>query len=238
MKECPIHFRHAGWASLEREVLSQVVDQLDRTQGFFHKVALWENWDDEMDCERTTADEEEVDSCTDTACWLDTELVLTYGLTENCNLDQTLSNFDNIFGSVPTPQLMSLSLLAFMRGEKPLPPEFGPTLLGATMERLRRILLNCPGVVDEMTFSEGVRSKMLENLQLAHLLQASQFEGLRTTENQGPNSIGKKSSQKSSRKSNLIFYCNFLMWSFFVMFFNRDIRGIYMRKGGAGRHCH
>ena len=176
-----IHSRNAGWASLGREALSQVVSSLDRTQGFFHKVALWENWDEEMDCERN---EEESDSCTDSVSWLDTELVLPYGFTETCNLEQTLSNFDEIGRSVPIPELVPLSLLAFVRDERPLPPEFGPTLLGGTMERLRRILLNCPGVADEMIFSERVRSQMLENLQHAHLLQASRMEGIRTLQGQ------------------------------------------------------
>ena len=162
-----------------------MVSSLDRTQGFFHKVALWENWDEEMDCERNiAADEEEGDSCTDAISWLDTELVLPYGFTETCNLEQTLSNFDEIGRSVPIPELVPLSLLAFFRGEKPLPLEFGPTILGGAMERLRRILLNCPGVADEMIFSERVRSQMLENLQLAHLLQASRMEGIRTLEGQ------------------------------------------------------
>ena len=185
MKERQINFRHAGWASLGREVLSRVVASLDRTQGFFHKVALWENWDEEKDCERNTADEEEVvDSGTDAVCWLDTELALPYGFTEDCNLEQTLSNFDEIFLSVPMPELIPQSLLAFVRGERPLPPEFGPTILGGTMERLRRILLNCPGVADEMIFSERVRTQMLENLQHAHLLQAAKFESLRTIESQ------------------------------------------------------
>ena len=138
-----------------------------------------------MDCGRNmAADEEEGDSCTDAVSWLDTELVLPYGFTENCNLEQTLSNFDKIGRSVPIPELVPLSLLAFLRGEKPLPPDFGPTLLGGTMERLRRILLSCPGVADEMIFSERVRSQMLENLQHAHLLQASRLEGIRTLEGQ------------------------------------------------------
>ena len=174
-----IQLRNAGWASLDREVLSQLVSSLDRTQGFFHKVALWENWDEEMDVDNEgNATEGEEDDC-----WLDIELVLPYGFTETCNLEHTLSNFDKIARSVPTPELIPLSFLAFMRTERPLPPELGPTMLGCTMEKLRRILLNCPGVTDEMIFSERDRSQMLENLQHAHFLQASRLE-CRTFESQ------------------------------------------------------
>ena len=146
---------------------------------------MWENWDDEA-CsgDADAADEGEGDSCSFTSCWLDTELVLSYGFTESCNLENTLLHYDRIAQSVPTPELIKISLLAFLRGESPLPPEFGPTMLGAAMEKLRRILLRCAGVADELVFSERVRSQMLENLQHAHLLQASKVEGLRTFESQ------------------------------------------------------
>ena len=143
---------------------------------------MWENWDDETGSgEADAADEGEGDY---TSCWLDTELVLSYGFTESCNLENTLLHYDRIARSVPTPELIKISLLAFLRSERPLPPEFGPTMLGATMEKLRRILLRCAGVAEELVFSERVRSQMLENLQHAHLLQASKVEGLRTSESQ------------------------------------------------------
>ena len=184
-----IDFRRAGWSSLDTGVLREVVASLELTQRFFHKAALWENWDEEIDCEGDSAaapddDEAQVDSCTHWVRWHDTELVLAYSLSEVSNLEQTLSSFDAAFWSVTLPELIPLSLLAFAKHGQPPPPEFGPTLLKNTMERLRRVLLGCCPGVDALIFSEGVRHQILDNLQHAHMLHASQMESRRTIRSQ------------------------------------------------------
>ena len=91
-----------------------------------------------------------------------------------------MCSFDEAFWSVTLPELVPLSLLAFARHWQPLPPEFGPTLLNNMMERLRRVLLVCSPGVDALIFSEGVRHQILNNLQHAHLMHASQLESRRT----------------------------------------------------------